>query len=374
MMKKFLSLFTSPDSAAPVADEAAGDADDRAAVGQKVNLETMGRLAGGVAHDFNNSLMVLLNCIEMMRTVEDSVRRQTLLADMESAAKGAQSTAQQLMSLSKEGSTPGQPSDPRAALRSIASNLRRMLPENIMVQDLLRGTPPVTLVSGEFEQTILSICLDAKDAMPEGGALTLRCHQDPTEPLVLIEVENSTDKIESALSAMNKESLVYQTVVKVGGQIDVKRVDESVCVTLTLPVTEKQAVVESEEYELPRSEESQKLLLLDDNELVVTMLSRRLEQAGYEVISSLSVAEALELTRTETFDALVCDAVLPDGTPKPVIETFLERSKGPAVLCSGYARTDPILSDLEANADVFLQKPFSTDDLIAQLSETERAA
>ncbi|MBO6557738.1 MAG: response regulator [Pseudomonadales bacterium] len=333
-------------------------------------LATIGRLAGGVAHDFNNSLMVLLNCVEMLRTADDSMTRQRLLTDMESAARGAQSTAAQLMSLSQEGSTPGQPSDPRAALRSVASNLRRMLPENIVVKDMLRGTPHVTLVSGQFEQVILNICLNAKDAMPEGGTLTLRCFQDPLDDQVVIEVEDSAIKQHPMLP---ESSTSYRAIEAIGGRLYNRDLTGAGnCVVLSLPVAEK-----TEENSInPRKGPTGNLraLLLDDNELVLAMLSTRLQEAGYIVTTALSVKEAQHLVTREIFDVLVCDAILTDGKPVSVIETFRSHSAGPIVVCSGYPKDDPLLADLSNEHAAFLQKPFSTDELLQKLTEEQRAA
>ncbi len=337
-------------------------------------LETIGRLAGGVAHDFNNSLMVLLNCIEVMHSVDDSKSRQQLLADMESAARGAQSTAEQLMSLSREGSSPGQPSDPRVALRSLASNLRRMFPENITVRDLLRGTPPVALVSGQFEQVILNICLNAKDAMPNGGELTIRCFKDPIEDQVVIEIEDDADPSQNRQAIVDKPNIVDR-VTRVGGTITARVLESGgTNITLNLPIAERSIVTDMESKSETEESKNLKALLVDDNDLVLTMLSTRLEDAGYDISTALSVQEAIELVENKTFDALVCDAVLTDGAPTKVIETFKKNSSGPIVICSGYPKNDPLLAELQTDSAVFLQKPFSTDELIQQLQGPRRAA
>ena len=65
---------------------------------------------------------------------------------------------------------------------------------------------------------------------------------------------------------------------------------------------------------------------------------------------------------------LVCDAILPDGIPTSVIERFRDTSQGPIVICSGYPKNDPMLAELKTDSAVFLQKPFSTDELIQQLN------
>lgn len=342
----------------------------------EMQLETVGRLAGGVAHDFNNSLMVLLNCIEMLGQADDSMTRQKLLTDMESAAKGAQSTAAQLMSLSQDGSAPGQPSHPRAALRSLASNLRRMLPENIIVQDQLRGTPPVTLVSGQFEQVILRICLNARDNMPDGGTLVLRCYEEPVAGEVIIEVEDSVDDSRNDARAQLESTERYASIVDCGGRLAARLLSgQGTRVTLTIPVAEEvESALDTPVEELDVNE--LKALLVDDNELVLATLSTRLQEAGYQVSTALSVAEAGKLVAEGKFDALICDAVLTDGTPKDILKQFRAISEGPIVVCSGYPKDDPLLAELDIDDALFLQKPFSTDELLQQLSrkQQQRAA
>ena len=353
-------------------DEHEATADEADASNREVQLETLGRLAGGVAHDFNNSLMVLLNCIEMLGQADDSMTRQKLLTDMESAARGAQSTAAQLMSLSQDGSAPGQPSHPRAALRSVASNLRRMFPENIIVQDQLRGTPPVTLVSGQFEQVILNICLNSKDAMPDGGTVTLRCYEEPVAGEVIIEIEDSVDSSRVESRAQLESTEGYPSIRDCGGRLSARVLSgQGTRITLALPVAEG---VEESDTSLQEVLEVDELraLLVDDNELVLATLSTRLQEAGYQVSTALSVAEACRLASENTFDALICDAVLTDGTPRPVLEQFREKSRGPIVVCSGYPKDDPLLAELDIDDALFLQKPFSTDELLQQLSRKQQ--
>ncbi len=337
------------------------------------SLETIGRLAGGVAHDFNNSLVVLLGCIDLMRSTDDSSTRQELLADMESAARGAHSTASQLLALSTEGAAPGQPSDPRSALRSIASNLRRMFPENITVRDMLRGTPAVTLVSGQFEQIILNLCLNARDAMPDGGALIIRCYKNPVEDEVIIEIEDSAAEevtLRSGRSHRVQSLKMLEDVIQgIGGSIDTRTLGETGnCVTLRLPIAEK---TEAEVVARPAENVKEKhVLLLDDDELVLNMLHRHLEMSGYQVSSASSVLQALTLLDANiNIDILVSDAFLSDGTASAVVQGFREKYNGPVLICSGYGLQDPILAELNVDESLFLQKPFSGSALIAKLHD-----
>ena len=105
------------------------------------------------------------------------------------------------------------------------------------------------------------------------------------------------------------------------------------------------------------------------------MLSTRIREAGYEVSTATCIQEASAQLSSGGFDALVCDAILTDGTPEQIIESFRRQSDGPVVICSGYPQSDPILAELHPGDDAaFLQKPFSTKQLLQLLCKKQSAA
>lgn len=353
---------------------------DRALM-QRYRLESLGRLASGVAHDFNNILTVLMSCLEVLRVVNDKPTREGVLNDMEAAVRSAEATSRQLLSLSSNNGSASDPADPRTSLRSLIANLKRLFPENIVVEEYVRGTPRVAVQTGEFEQMILNLCINARDSMMEGGMLTINCFEQPGDDLVIVEITDTgsgmseeilakaidpffTTKIEREGTGLGL-SQVYGALQSVGGDIEIEStVGIGTKVRLLLPVAEPVQVEVNTVDEDVVGGQNRKVLLLDDDQLVANTMSRALASAGYDVTSATSVSEAIAQLREHSFQILITDRGLPDGDPNGVVEKFKMLSDGPVLLISGYQTDDP-LDDRVA----FLQKPFAPSTLLRKLTE-----
>ena len=352
---------------------------------QRYRLESVGRLASGVAHDFNNILTVLLSCMEVLRVVNDKPTRDGVLNDMEAALRSAEATSRQLLSLSSNNGA-GEPAQPRTSLRSLIANLKRLFPENISIEEYVRGTPRVALPSGEFEQIILNLCINARDSMPDGGVLTINAFEQPGDDLVIVEILDTgtgmseeilakaidpffTTKVERDGTGLGL-SQVYASIQNVGGDIQIQStVGIGTRVRLLLPVAEPIQVNTDVSQETEASlGDDKRVLLLDDDELVSTTMSRALVSAGYDVTSANSVSQAIDHLDNEPFQILITDRGLPDGDPGRVVSKFKAVSDGPVLLISGYETDDP----LEAQVS-FLQKPFAPSTLLRKLTEMSEA-
>ena len=305
------------------------------ALSQTYRMESLGRLASGVAHDFNNILTVLMSCIEVLRSVQDPRTRDGVLTDMESAVNSANATSRQLLSLSSQGTSPGQPADPLSSLRSLVSNLKRLLPENISIEEFVRGTRKVALVSGEFEQVILNLCLNARDSMPDGGTLTLRCFEDSDQNAVIVEVEDTgtgmakevKDRaIEAFFTTKPDEkgtglglAQVSSAVQAVGGRIDIESsVRQGTKVQLILPfagtVKADRDLAAGLKFNLGHRV---KILLLDDDSVITSIIGKALTTAGFLVTTAVSVSEALKHLETDVYDILISDCGLRQPHVRP---------------------------------------------------------
>lgn len=352
---------------------------------QRYRLESVGRLASGVAHDFNNILTVLLSCMEVLRVVNDKPTRDGVLNDMEAALRSAEATSRQLLSLSSNNGA-GEPAQPRTSLRSLIANLKRLFPENISIEEYVRGTPRVALPSGEFEQIILNLCINARDSMPDGGVLTINAFEQPGDDLVIVEILDTgtgmseeilakaidpffTTKVERDGTGLGL-SQVYASIQNVGGDIQIQStVGIGTRVRLLLPVAEPIQVNMDVSQEREASlGDDKRVLLLDDDELVSITMSRALASAGYDVTSANSVSQAIDHLDNEPFQILITDRGLPDGDPGRVVSKFKALSDGPVLLISGYETDDP----LEAQVS-FLQKPFAPSTLLRKLTEMSEA-
>jgi signal transduction histidine kinase len=171
-------------------------------------LESIARLAGGVAHDFNNALAVLVAGIDVLTRTDREVEDREILKNMSQAARGAVATTRQLLSLSRQGLEPGKPANPRTALEALIPNLERLFPETIEISSTLEDTAHVPLSSGDLEQVILNLCLNARDAMPKGGRIEICCRACNDD--VVIEVHDSGEGMDE-VTLVNATSAFFTT-------------------------------------------------------------------------------------------------------------------------------------------------------------------
>jgi CheY-like chemotaxis protein len=306
---------------------------------------------------------------------------------MRSAAQGALATTRQLLSFSRQGSGPGQPADPARSLRALTRNLQRLMPDHIKVElDVDEGLPPVRMPAGEFEQVVLNLALNARDAMPTGGTVVLRCttkSDDASGDRLLVEVaDQGTGMPADTLSRVfdpfftTKQdkggtglglSMVHGMVRKAGGEI---RIDSTpgagTRVRVTLPLAALPAPDEDPITGEIRVDE-RRILVLEDDPAVRRTLCRVLSRAGYEVTGVSDVTGALREIDAHRFDALLTDALLSDGNSSTAITRFIERDGRAIVIHSGHLAGDAVLAGVEAGEYAFEQKPASGDDLVAAL-------
>lgn len=360
------------------------------ALNQRYRLESIGRLSSVIAHDFNNVLTILMSCLELLRVVEDKQTRESILKDMEAAVRTAEATSKQLLAFSTTSGSPRKPAEPRSSLRTIVANLKRLFPENVVIEDYLRGTPKVVLETSDFEQAVLNLCINARDAMPDGGTISISCYEEPADHCVVIEIGDTGTGMSSEIMAKAMDpffttkvegegtglglSQVYSAIQNIGGDIDIdSQLGTGTRIKMLLPVAEPGLETESDQGDtsvelttMKAADES--VLLLDDDEMVSSTMCRALESAGYQVTSAFGVSEALSKLDDGQYDILITDRGLPDGDPARVVSKFKRLFNGRVLLISGY--------DLDPGDDptvAFLKKPFAPSALLQRI-ETLRGA
>ncbi|MEP5764392.1 MAG: ATP-binding protein [Halieaceae bacterium] len=355
---------------------------------QSQRLESIGKLAGGVAHDFNNSLAVLVAGIEALKNAEDESTRKALLDNMEQAARGAVATTKQLLSLSRQGLEPGQPAIPRDALGALLPNLGRLFPETIEIRSDLQDTAKIELSSGALEQVVLNLCLNARDAMPDGGWIEIACRELDEQVMVTVTDagvgmdESVLQQADGAFFTTKRAgtglglSMVKETVNSVGGSVEIDSVaGVGTTITLSMPAIQTAPTEPDTSTATPGGDTEIGLdrpatvLLVEDNAMVREMYAEVLRQADYEVETAECVADALAAIDSKDFDILVTDAMLPDGEPSRAINRFRDGDWKPVLVCSGYIDSEELVKDLGQGDYSFLQKPFPN----AQLTDTVRA-
>lgn len=371
------------------------DSEDRLRQSQK--MEAVGRLAGGIAHDFNNILTGIIGYSDMtlLRMDRESPLRKNL-EGIRRAADRAANLTHQLLAYSRRQIL--QPSflDLNAIVLDMDQMLRRLIGEDIVLRtNLGRFDGHIKADRGQLEQVLMNLAVNARDAMPKGGSLTLAtCALDLAEPKAVgafrlkpggwvhLSVADTGVGMSEAVKGQifepfftTKEvgkgtglglATVFGIVKQSGGYIDVEsQPGEGARFNIYLPrVTEREEpTADDSETEVPRGEET--ILLIEDDPTVRALAREVLELNGYRILEARNGDEALKIAAGPVlFQLLLTDVVMPGQSGRELADQLLATHSGLRVLfMSGYT-DDAIVHHgvLEDGLD-FIQKPFSPDAL-----------
>jgi two-component system, cell cycle sensor histidine kinase and response regulator CckA len=357
-------------------------------------LEALGRLAGGVAHDFNNLLTVLIGCAEVAESCIDRAPEAATAAlrDLQRAAeRGAGLTAQLLDAASRRPTQPRNV-DLNDAVADTAKLLTRLLRDGVALRVTPSAGPAgVRIDPSSLERLLLNLCVNAADAMPTGGELSLavRC-EGPEHARVVLDVVDTgkgiapedlahifepffTNKARGKGTGLGLAS-VYGIVKQSGGSIAVEsKLGVGTRFCLSWPRVEAPRPAHVAAPQEPACAHST-LLLVDDDETVLRVGEAHLRSAGYSVCCAESGARALALVEQDgqRFDALISDVSMPGMSGVELVERLRQRGHAlPVLLVSGYA--DELRTGASDGSDVaFLAKPFSRERLTAEVERLLR--
>ncbi len=368
-------------------------------------LESIGQLAGGVAHDFNNMLMPVLGYAEILRSTaaEGSPQREALDYII-AAAERARDLTRQLLAFARRQTLALRPLDLNEVIRGIADILRRMIREDIaIVTDLAPRGCVVLGDAGQLEQVILNLAINAQDAMPQGGTLTVATvrttaeARDAEEPngaqpacSVAMTVTDTGFGMDRAVAERifepfftTKEmgrgtglglATVYGIVRQHEGHIAVESEPGSgTRFTVRLPLVNAPAARHGRAG--PNAEPvagSGTVLLVEDQQMVRGVTRSLLEQCGYTVIEAADAESALAASAatTEPISLLVTDVVMTGMDGRTLHERLEHERPGlPALFMSGYPSTVIGHHGVLDPGVHFLQKPFSLADLAAAVRD-----
>ncbi len=388
------------------AEEALRESQERSESAER--LEAVGRLAGGVAHDFNNLLTAIIGYADIGRSQspEDPVLR-VALEEIQTAADRAAALTQQLLAFSRR-----QPLQPRVldlnlVTESTSGLLRRLIGADVQLAlKCMEGLWPVEADPGQIEQLITNLVINARDAMPEGGKITVESanvelgeecahtHPDSRPGLyVMLAVSDTGAGIDAeALPYIfepfftTKEvgkgtglglSTVYGIVKQSGGDIRVRsEPGQGTTFNVYLPRAEKLVdwTPENRPAQRGRGEGgTETILLVEDEPAVRALAARVLKAAGYTVLEEGDPARALMLfDRHEgLIQLLLTDVVLPGMSGKALADCVATKQGAPpaTLFMSGYAQS-AIVHDGRLDLDVnFLEKPFTPEGLLRKVRE-----
>jgi PAS domain S-box-containing protein len=367
-----------------------------------VKMEAVGRLAGGVAHDFNNLLTAINGNLELAN--EDIHSPETValyLAEVQKAADSAASLTRQLLAFSRKQLIEPRVTDLNALITHLQQMLARLIGEDVDLRtELAPDLGFVKVDPGQFEQALVNLVVNARDAMPDGGSLRIHtanaeldehycAHHPPTQPgpFVMVSVSDTgsgmTDEVKSRIFEpffTTKPrgrgtgfglATTFGTVTQVGGTIEVhSELGVGTTFRIYLPRVERAPAVTEPARGPARVGGHETLMLVEDNEAVRTVTVSLLERLGYTVRSASSGAEALRLAAEleHRIDLLVTDLVMPGMNGRELAERLTGRCPGLRVLfASGYTDDEIVRRGLVDEHLQFIAKPYSMEGLAAKV-------
>ncbi|MFA7330052.1 MAG: ATP-binding protein [Candidatus Delongbacteria bacterium] len=370
---------------------------------QSQKMEAVGRLAGGVAHDFNNILVVILGQCDLLLMSLDShdpVRDE--LQQVRDAAQRAAQLTRQLLIFSRRSTLHPQRVSLNGILADLEKMLRRVIGEDIRIRlDLAPDLQRVNLDTGQMDQVILNLVVNARDAMPGGGELVIRTRNvvpgallaretglPEGAPHVLLSISDTGHGMSSEVQAhifepffTTKEAgqgtglglaTVYGIVTQSGGLIRVQsELGQGTSFHIYLPAVlgESLAGRDGEPRELSGPGGTERLLLVEDEAAVREVLLRTLRNSGYEVSTAANGREALALLEQGLDPQLILsDVVMPElGGFELVRQVRDQGLLQPVILMTGYTDRGLDLELMDGQNVSLLSKPFGPGVLLREV-------
>lgn len=360
-------------------------------------LESIGRLAGGVAHDFNNMLTAILGNVDFASQSESVDEIRMLLGDIRVTAERSAALTAQLLAFARRQLIEPKVLDLNVLIRRLDKVFRRTMGENVHTELELRARGRVRADESQLEQVIMNLVTNARDAMADGGVLhvethdvelrdsdvhrvpgslpgkyVLLCVRDtgrgiPAEALPRVfEPFFTTRTLGTGLGL----ATCYGIVKQVGGNIAVEsELGRGTTFKVYLPYIDAEVTAEERPPSVAPEANGERILLIEDEEPVRAVIERALVQQGYEVVSAGTAERGLELAEGRSdFDVLVTDVVLPGMSGRACAEKLLQRMPRLRVLyVSGYSEDTIGRGGVLDSGLNFLQKPFVPRELLAML-------
>jgi CheY-like chemotaxis protein len=356
-------------------------------------MDAIGQLAGGIAHDFNNLLTVIIGRGQILRDRLKGEANQRAVTLITSTAERAASLTQRLLAFSRKQVLQPRVLDLSVVVSGLASMLQRLIGEHITLVTL--GDRPLGRVSADpsqIEQVILNLVVNARDAMPNGGTVTIETRNvEGRHPGVMLIVRDTGCGMDAETRSRMFEpffttkepgqgtglglATVYGIVKQHEGTIDVESApNHGTTLRITLPRVAA-AEVNGDVRVRPQGRPSgyETILLVDDDEGVRQLARDILRMNRYRVLEAATPLHALALAEAHTgvIDLLVTDVVMPAMSGRELAGRLSQLRPGTRILyTSGYpGQTIASHGVLDGHA-ALLRKPFTVDSLIAAVRET----
>lgn len=370
---------------------------------QAQKLESVGRLAGGVAHDFNNVLTVILGSIDVLKVrISADNPAWAMITEIEQAALRARDITKQLLAFSRRQIVKPVPINLNQVVERIQKTLSRLIGEDVTIY--YHQAPDLWTVEIDplqVEQILMNLVINARDALPAGGTITIEtmnvtldegyCREHlgftPGEYALLSVSDNGIGIAADVLPQIFDPyfttkgpdrgtglglATVYGIVKQNRGFVNVYSEEgRGTTFKIYLPRCEMQSVRKEEEQPMPIISRPCRVLVVEDDESVREVAVQMLQILGYEVqaVPSPQQAIALVLEDGPSFDVVLTDVIMPGMTGKEMMEHVERIKRGPAfVFMSGYTADVIAHHGVLEPGRLYLQKPFSLVELATQIN------
>jgi PAS domain S-box-containing protein len=371
---------------------------------QAQKMEAVGMLAGGVAHDFNNLLTIITGYSQLILNsigAEDPNRHS--VEQIMKAGERAAALTKQLLAFSRRQVLQPRVLELNKLVTGLSTMLQRLIGEDI---DLRLVLPPnlgrVSADPGQIEQVLMNLVVNARDAMPKGGVLTLETANVTLDSnyakahiavrsgsYVMIAVSDTGSGMDDATKARLFEpffttkgsgkgtglglSTVFGIVKQSGGSVEVySEQNRGTSVKVYLPRIDQPVVLERKESRRKTARGSETVLVVEDDEMVRTLVRETLERDGYKILDAPGPIEAQRISEQhpEPIQLLVTDVVMPKVSGRELAQLLTGKRPGMKVLyMSGYTDNAVVNSGILRKEVAFLQKPFTPQALTEKVRD-----
>ncbi|GMU24603.1 MAG: hypothetical protein AMXMBFR13_46770 [Phycisphaerae bacterium] len=370
-------------------------------------LEAVGRLAGGVAHDFNNFLTVLSCNLDLLSTRLGQHSTDTVvnasLEQMTKAWQGARDLTRQLLAFSRRQVAKPELLDVNAVIRDAMPMIQSLVGRQVRIRaELQEGAGLVRMDAGQIEQVLMNLAANSRDAMPEGGELVIRTSRDVLRTTQAVISGHASGacillSVSDTGVGMDQEVLdhifepffttkpigqgtglglptIYAIVQQVGGQISVQsREGEGTTLQIFLPLA-REGARPHQSLDRPRQPAggSETILVCEDEPMILNLAARILQGSGYQVLAAESPTQAIWLAASHAggIDLLITDVMMPEMNGRRLAETLSARfSKLRVLFMSGYTADIICEEGVLHDGIELLEKPFNPAALLDRVRE-----
>ncbi|HEY1338500.1 MAG TPA: ATP-binding protein [Bryobacteraceae bacterium] len=371
---------------------------------QAQKMEAVGMLAGGVAHDFNNLLTIITGYSQLiLNSMSPHDPNRHSAEQIMKAGERAAALTKQLLAFSRRQVLQPKVLDVNKLVSSLGTMLQRLIGEDIDLRLMLR--PELGRVSadpGQIEQVLMNLVVNARDAMPKGGTLTVETANVNLDDAyagrhiavrpgayILLAVSDTGGGMDEATRARLFEpfftikgagkgtglglSTVFGIIKQSGGSVEVySEPGRGTSVKVYLPRIDQPVSVESEVRSMAAARGTETILLVEDDEMVRNLVRETLEREGYTILDAPGPLEARRMAEAHKgrIHLTITDVVMPKVSGRELAEGLLKRRPDMKVLyMSGYTDSAIVNSGLLQKEVSFLQKPFTPGALSAKVRE-----